>query len=34
MEIGIMNKVSEFINALLQLQIEDNLPSQKFKKIL
>ena len=34
MERGIMNKVDEFINSLLQLQIEDNLPSQKLKQIL
>ena len=32
-ERGIMNEVNEFINALLQLQIEDNIPSQKLKKI-
>ena len=28
----IMNKVNEFINVLLQLQIEDN-PPQELKKI-
>ena len=34
MERGIMNKVNEFINVLLQLQIENNISFQNLKKIL
>ena len=36
MERGFLNKVNEFINVnvLFDLQIEDNIPSQKLKRIL
>ena len=32
MERGFMNKVNEFINARLHLQIEDNIPSPKLER--